>query len=91
MAMTLTTPAPRIVPYTPKYEASLAATTAATALPATWGTLRSSRFLPAGFVVTSSPVLGSSTSSGLPRIPGPCLTFLYLIDMTHLIDFHGLD
>ncbi|KUM93431.1 hypothetical protein AQI88_27060 [Streptomyces cellostaticus] len=35
VATVLTTPAPRIVPYTPKYEASLAATTAARAPPAT--------------------------------------------------------
>ncbi|ANP49975.1 hypothetical protein AVL59_10460 [Streptomyces griseochromogenes] len=35
VATMLTIPAPRIVPYTPKYEASLAATTAARALPAT--------------------------------------------------------
>ncbi|NJP44519.1 hypothetical protein [Actinacidiphila epipremni] len=39
---TLTTPAPAIVPYTPRFEASFAATTAATALPATCGTLSSS-------------------------------------------------
>ncbi|QZZ30686.1 hypothetical protein [Streptomyces sp. ST1015] len=41
VAITLTTPAPRIVPYTPKDEASFAASTAANALPATCGTLRS--------------------------------------------------
>ncbi|OKJ80078.1 hypothetical protein AMK32_27750 [Streptomyces sp. CB01883] len=63
VATTLTTPAPRIVPYTPKYEASLAATTAARALPATWGTLRSIRFRPV---------------SGVSRIPGTCLPFPYI-------------
>ncbi|WP_157839151.1 hypothetical protein [Streptomyces flavidovirens] len=35
VATTLTTPAPMIVPYTPSLDASTAATTAATALPAT--------------------------------------------------------
>lgn len=35
VAITLTRPAPMIVPYTPSFEASTAATTAANALPAT--------------------------------------------------------
>lgn len=77
VAITLTTPAPRIVPYTPKLDASSAATTAATALPATWGTLRSICFeLP----FTSSPVLVSSPEPGLSRIPEPCLPFPHLFD-----------
>ncbi|MEU1040416.1 hypothetical protein ACFYP4_00485 [Streptomyces sp. NPDC005551] len=69
VAIALTTPAPRIVPYTPKYEASLAATTAATALPATCGTLRSTRFL-----------FGSCEVSDVSPIPEPCLPFPYLAD-----------
>ncbi|MER7841768.1 hypothetical protein ABTY98_39260 [Streptomyces sp. NPDC096040] len=80
VATTLTTPAPTIVPYTPKQDASLAATTAATALPATWGTLRSIRFeLP----FTSSPIPVSSPEPGLSRIPEPCLPFPYLFDPLH--------
>ncbi|SCD68355.1 hypothetical protein GA0115253_101415 [Streptomyces sp. Termitarium-T10T-6] len=43
VATTLITPAPAIVPYTPNCEASTAAATAATALPATCGRLRSMR------------------------------------------------
>ncbi|MEW2301792.1 hypothetical protein AB0958_17765 [Streptomyces sp. NPDC006655] len=80
MAITLTTPAPRIVPYTPKEDASLAAITAATALPATWGTLRSIRF---GRPFTSSPALVSTPDPGLSRIPEPCLPFPYLFDRLH--------
>lgn len=68
VASTLTTPAPTIVPYTPSPAASLAATTAATALPATWGRLRSSRF-PLGFSCASWEV------SGFSPISDPCLPF----------------
>ncbi len=75
--MTLIRPAPRMVPYTPKEEASLAATTAARALPATWGTLRSIRL---------APSVGASVSpaaSGFSRITGPCLSFPYADDQLH--------
>ncbi|MGW5538482.1 hypothetical protein ACWER6_30425 [Streptomyces sp. NPDC004009] len=77
VATTLTTPAPRIVPYTPKYEASLAATTAARALPATWGTLRSIRL---------------RLASGVSRIPGTYLPFTHsndLVDRLHEKGTHG--
>ncbi len=43
VATTLITPAPAMVPYTPSCEAATAAATAATALPATCGRLRSMR------------------------------------------------
>jgi len=84
VAMTLTTlapapaPAPGIVPYTPKEEASPAARTAATALPATWGTLRSIRFRFPPPDVSSE--VDCRTTSGLSRIPGPCLPFPHQID-----------
>ncbi|GAA3294895.1 hypothetical protein GCM10020295_20640 [Streptomyces cinereospinus] len=78
MATALTTPAPRIVPWTPKQEASRAAATAARKLPATWDTLGSIRLFR-----TVSPVLGSWTTSGLPRITGPCLPFPHLADLRY--------
>lgn len=78
VATTLIRPAPAIVPYTPKEEASLAATTAARALPATWGTLRSMR-LDSPFEPTSA----TPASSDLSRIVGPCLPFPYGIDQLH--------
>jgi hypothetical protein len=80
VAITLTTPAPRTVPYTPAQDASSAATTAATALPATWGTLRPIRL---GRPVTLSPALAWSPEPGLSRIPEPCLPFPYLFDQPH--------
>ncbi|CAM5591527.1 hypothetical protein SXANM310S_01531 [Streptomyces xanthochromogenes] len=63
VATTLTTPAPMNVPYTPSVEASTAAATAASALPATWGTLRSMRFF------------SSVPESGLSLMPSPCSPF----------------
>lgn len=79
--MTPTTPAPAIVPYTPKEEASSAARTAATALPATWGTLRSIRFC----LTSSSDAseLDFRTTPGFSRIPGPCLPFPHQIDVPY--------
>ncbi|MER5292921.1 hypothetical protein ABT382_12645 [Streptomyces pharetrae] len=54
---------------------------AATALPATWGTLRSIRFC----LTSSSDAseFDSRTRSGFSRIPGPCLPFPHQIDLAY--------